>query len=206
MYIWVESYVSKSDTSFCRTQRLFNPLRQAFSRLLLRARWLLGLLCETWLSLHLIGSRALHFDILYFFLAIAGLFFVRAGLKLSGTESFSLEYPAFFFFCCRNKLFKVILFIVENSDITFAHLVSFKWMLTFLMNPSLIIFFGGGDMYICLSYSVQYGLYIWHGLEYHCKPVFMALGFANQSYNLYSVLLTYTWRRQCSYSTNSFYK
>lgn len=150
MYIWVESYVSKSDTSFCRTQRLFNPLRQAFSRLLLRARWLLGLSCETWLSLHLIGSRALHFDILYFFLAIAGLFFVRAGLKLSGTESFSLEYPAFFF-CCRNKLFKVIIFIVENSDITFAHLVSFKWMLTFLMNPSLIFFLGGGG-YVYLPF------------------------------------------------------
>lgn len=88
---------------FCRTQRLFEPVRQAFPSWLPWPRWLLALSCETWLSLHLIYSSALHLDIKHFFLAKAVFFLLELGSNCLVLNLRIKNNRLFFFLAVENR-------------------------------------------------------------------------------------------------------
>lgn len=106
-----------------------------------------------------------------FFPGQSRIFFVRAGFKLSGTESSSLEYPDY-------------LFDVKNSySQQYFHSGGFRYYFCksgFLQmdvnHPycSLINFWTFASPIFCNKV-----LCIWNGRDSHCKAVYLALGFDN---------------------------
>lgn len=118
-----------------------------------------------------IWSAAARYILTLFFPGQSRIFFVRAGFKLSGTESSSLEYPDY-------------LFDVKNSySQQYFHSGGFRYYFCisgFLQmdvnHPycSLINFWTFASPIFCNKV-----LCIWNGRDYHCKAVYLALGFDN---------------------------